>query len=329
MTDIPGTHSREETSYPVRFRFARVVLVIAATLAAAGAAYAVESYHRLADLTGDGLVPPVQTGANGRWRAHWVGNEYRPTLAFDTLEVVVEFSGLEGAPTELRVYEEQPSGRLPDLVLLRDGDIESGTVYQIEGALVGDDFLQRYRWAALATTAHPDGEIAGETYAVTHLASCGHFVYLFGGCYYFFDYDRAERELVVHELPWTDPRPVFLEADYTQEPSSCSRYHYDLLNVQVSPCPTEDLGCGRFVRDNIDYCHTFSTPDGGFYSVQDLDGVADYDSLHIWGVVNHNSRSVCLYDEDIYVDKFEQCGDSLYPVLETSWGSLKKRFSKD
>ena len=276
----------------------------------------------LVDLTGNGVVPPVETDGTGHIEARWASGFTQPWEE-DALIIEVELEGLEGTPQQLRVYARPVGGEGTLLTtLFRDG-VETGRqeipLAEIEGYVVGPDL-----WFVLTTTTYPMGEIAGPLRLEWRIESCG-WVHPDDECPSFLNFETWENWVLEGEVPFGEPARVYLRGEVVDDDASqCNTLRNLLRIVSMEECESEDFGGGRYYVDEYDGCNVWNSPRLGRFRTR-ISGAASGDSVQVWGVRHSGAGDVCVYGiEMIDVDSSIVFPDTLTPVRSTSWGDLKR-----
>lgn len=278
----------------------------------------------LADLSGGGAVPPVETAGTGHIEARWASGFTYP-WEDDTLILDVELESLEGTPRELRVYDRRAGGEGVILTTLLLDGVETGRLEIPRAEVEGADYaIGPERWFVLTTTTHPMGEIAGQVRGELRTESCG-WVTPDDECPTFFSLKYWETWTLEGEIPFGEPTRVYLLGEnIDHDPSQCAYPWERLRIVSMEECESEDFGGGRYYIDEYDGCNTWISPRLGRFRTG-ISGASSGDSVQVWGVRTSGAGDVCVYGiEMIDVDSSVVFPDTLTPVRSTSWGDLKR-----
>jgi hypothetical protein len=103
-------------------------------------------------------------------------------------------------------------------------------------------------------------------------------------------------------------------------------YTYALDPISITPCVPETLGCGVLGDCDDEYhCYQWSALGytGDMFLVDNLSGYSLGDTVLAIGI-RANCYSICLCGGGCLLHStFTSCGDTLTPVLKTSWGRVK------
>jgi hypothetical protein len=105
----------------------------------------------------------------------------------------------------------------------------------------------------------------------------------------------------------------------------CEDYEdYVITDPVITACPPVDLGCGVLCYDDVDQCHTWSSPTHHALSITSLQGFALGDTVRAIGTIDWCMPTFCS-DRPLVNYTFSPCKSP--PAVEhDTWGSIKVLF---